>query len=117
MADSWETAEEVPDLSEGAESVWGPQATPEDAGATVWDEDKPKPARRMPKLGRRHKGNTKAEEAPAARQAAVATATGRLLEPTSDWREKLAAGERSKAISDLTDTDLTHNSGSGFGLA
>lgn len=119
MPESWDTAEEVPDLTEGDESVWGPNATPADAGATVWDEDKPRPARNTPQLLRRkHKGNVKAADQEMARQQATNAATGKTPDPPNDeWREQLAVGERGKAISQLTDTELTHNSGSGFGLA
>jgi hypothetical protein len=118
MPDSWGSAEEVPDLSEPETSVWGPQATPPDPGATVWDEDKPRPARQSPQgLLRRRRGNTRIEEAEGARAQASQVAAGRLMEPKSEWREDMVTGERGKAISKLTDGELTHNSGSGFGLA
>jgi hypothetical protein len=64
------------------------------------------------------KGNTKTPDAPQARQAAIREATGRgMVPPVADWREQLAAGETGKAASSLTDGGLTHNAGSGFGLA
>ena len=119
VAGSWSQAEEVPDLSENEDSIWGPQATPPDAGATVWEEDKPRPARRSPQsgFGRKRRGNTKIAEAEGARAQASQVAAGRLMEPKSDWRDHMAVGERGKAISKLTDGELTHNAGSGFGLA
>jgi hypothetical protein len=68
--------------------------------------------------GRR--GNTKTADLPAARSRNVAEAQGKttFTDPGGeDWRDQLANKERGKAASTLTSGKMTHNSGSGFGLA
>ena len=65
---------------------------------------------------RRHEGNTKVSEAPAKRTAVLAEATGKAIRNPDDWREELAAGSRDKAVAAIPQ-GLTHNSGSGFGIA
>lgn len=119
------------------EDVWGeqePQAPPEGPAATaghqtdvvgepapedVWgDESGPTRAARARRPRReRRKGNTPADMAGAARAATLAEATGQIPAEADDWRERLAGGERSVAEAAVRSKALTHNAGSGFGLA
>ena len=118
MAEALPPCEE-PDLAEGEASPWGPQATPPDRGATVWDEEsRRRRARPMPELSaRRQRGNTSSEDLGAARAAALREAQGRGFIDPSEWAEQLEAGDRTRASSALGRSELTHNAGSGFGLA
>lgn len=69
------------------------------------------------------KGNTKIGDARVKRGTTISEAQGRatFTEPgaadENDWRDDMAVGERGKAASKLSSGRLTHNSGSGFGLA
>lgn len=63
------------------------------------------------------KGNVKTGDLAAARTSNIERATMKARPEPDEWREQLAAGDRSKAISSLASPKLTHNSGSGFGLA
>jgi hypothetical protein len=94
--------------------VWDEDYDLEGGLAPVVDSVPFKPPRRERKL----KGNTKMVDAQQARAATMRDAQGIGEVPVaSDWREQLAAGDKGKAISSLTDGGLTHNAGSGFGLA
>lgn len=73
--------------------------------------------RRARAVPERPKGNTSREEAPAARARLMAEATGRAHREPDAWREQLAAGDKGKAVATLTSRRLTHNAGTGFGLA
>lgn len=63
------------------------------------------------------KGNTKAVLAADRRREVMAEAKGAASPRQQQWRESLRDGKRNKAASELTQGGVTHNSGSGFGLA
>jgi hypothetical protein len=104
------TMDEYFDLDEGL-----PILDPDGEVAATAEIELPGPRPRRRNL----KGNTKAANADIARAAALREATGRA-EPEvagTGWRDHLKAGERGKASSALVKDGLTHNAGSGFGLA
>ena len=66
------------------------------------------------------RANARVEDLAAERQRNLeeARSGGRLVDPSGDeWREILRSGNRNRASNRLADDELTHNSGSGFGLA
>ncbi len=101
----------------------------EDEALPVVDLDgTPLPGQRMSKKmrkrerrrAREHKGNTKVADIATARDQVVAEAQGQATftgPDSEEWRTELGAGNRGKAIAALTSDKLTHNAGSGFGLA
>lgn len=96
-----------------------PVLTPEGAPAEAESSTKRK-RRRRAKAAEPRKGNTKTADLSAARSQNVAQAQGKttFADPgDGDWRQDLGNKDRGKAASKLTSGKLTHNSGSGFGLA
>lgn len=73
--------------------------------------------KRQPNLGRRYKGNTKAGDASMKRDQVMREAKGTVMKDPDEWRDQLGQGDRGKAGAALYSTELTHNAGSGFGLA
>lgn len=92
------------------------EGTPVDGQPTVG----PRKRRRSQSVDKPHKGNTKIANAGEARSATIADAQGKttFADPDADdWRQDLANKDHDRAAAKLTSGKLTHNSGSGFGLA
>jgi hypothetical protein len=111
--------EDFDDFDDDDEAL--PVLTPEGV-PIAGTEAKPK-RRRRPRgsdVGGGRHGNTKTADLDAARSRTIADAQGKtsFADPEGDdWREQLGNKDRGKAASTLTSGKLTHNSGSGFGLA
>jgi hypothetical protein len=98
-------------------AVLTPEGTPVDGQPTV---GKRKRRRHAQSIDKPHKGNTKTANLAEARSANIADAQGKttFADPgADDWRQDLANKQHGKAAAKLTSGKLTHNSGSGFGLA
>jgi len=62
-------------------------------------------------------GNTKRRDAAGRRREILREATGRSIPEPAEWEDDLAMKQRDRAASKLSTKTLTHNAGSGFGLA
>lgn len=85
--------------------------------AAMADEVSPRKRRWRPVVFEERQRGIPLPEVPAARQAALAEATGKGPPLDESWRQDLAGKKRNRASDALTSRKPTHNSGRGFGLA
>ena len=89
-----------------------------DPSEVAWIDTPPRKRRRRPTMRAPQRGNTTRAQAQDARRSTLEAATGRApLKNADEWRELLRSGERTKARTKLSGRGMTHNAGSGFGLA